>query len=82
MNRIALGRFWGLVRGGEDVLSVRVQATHFGRDAPAAVRRRGRAGADTVASPHGRGASVNRVQLFATPWFVASQVPLSMGLPR
>ena len=46
------------------------------------MRRRGRAGADTVASPHGRGASVNRVQLFATPWFVASQVPLSMGLPR
>ena len=26
--------------------------------------------------------SLNRVQLFVTPWTVAHQVPLSMGFPR
>ena len=26
--------------------------------------------------------SLSRVQLFATPWIVAHQAPLSMGLPR
>ena len=26
--------------------------------------------------------SLNRVQLFATPWAVACEAPLSMGLPR
>ena len=28
------------------------------------------------------GQSLSRVQLFATPWTVAGQAPLSMGFPR
>ena len=47
---------------------------------PAAVGWRGCAGADTLASPHGRRTSVSRVDS-ATPWTVAGQAPLSMGFP-